>query len=210
MAHRVRYKNQSNAINQVKQDMIDRIKAWNDSDIHALMIIDFKMKFEPLSAREITLDHYGKGGIGWNGVHIMYFKLEEVEDDNGNVTKEPAQYSVYMDQILAEGNKQDSICVASLLYTVLKQISVDLPFIGNITLQSDFANSYQNIILICVIALLNSCYQLVLKIKTFIHTETQDRKLCLTHISLDACVSSHSLWKLGSKIRLLESILQMD
>ena len=89
MAHRVRCKNQSNAIDNIKQDMIDRIKASNGSDVHALMIIDFKMKFEPLSARETTLDHYGKRGIGWHGVHIMYFKLEEVKDDNGNVTKEP-------------------------------------------------------------------------------------------------------------------------
>ena len=157
--------------------MIDRIKASNSSDVHALMIIDSKMKSEPLSARETTLDHYGKRGIGWNGVHIMYFKLEEVKDDDGNVTKEPVQYSVYMGQILADGNKQNSICVASLLDATLKQISVDLPFIGHITLQSDNANSYQNIFLICVIALLNSCYQGVLKNKTFIHTETQ-RKNC--------------------------------
>ena len=88
------------------------------------MIIDFKMKFEPLSARETMLYHYVKRGIGWHGVHIMYFKLEEVKDDNGNVTKEPVQYSVYMDQILADGNKQDSICVASLLDATLKQISL--------------------------------------------------------------------------------------
>ena len=124
--------------------MIDIIKASNDSDVHALMIINFKMKFEPLSTRETTLDHYGKRGIGWYGVHIMYFKLEEVKDDDGNVTKEPVQYSVYMDQILADRNKQDSICIASLLYAALKQISVNLPSIGNITLQSDNANSYQN------------------------------------------------------------------
>ena len=55
----------------------------------------------------------------------MYFKLEEVKDDDGIVTKEPVQYSVYMDQILADGNKQDSICVASLSDATLKQISVD-------------------------------------------------------------------------------------
>ena len=89
----------------------------------------------------------------------MYFKLEEVEDDDGNITKQAVQYSVYMDQILADGNRQDSVCVASLLDATLKQISIDLPFISEITLQSDNANSYQNTFLICVIALLNSCYQ---------------------------------------------------
>ena len=64
MAHSVCCKNQSNAIDQIKQDMIDRIKASNGSDVHALMIIDFKMKFEPPSVREMTLDQYGKRGIG--------------------------------------------------------------------------------------------------------------------------------------------------
>ena len=168
------------------------------------------MKFEPLSARETTLDHYCKRGIGWHGIHIMYFKLEEVKDDNDNVTKEPVQYSVYMDQILADGNKQDSIFVASLLDVALKQISVDLPFIGNITLQSDNANGYQKTFLICVIALLSSCYQGVLKIKTFIHTKTQDRKTVFDAHFAGYMRFLSTLRKLGNKIRLLESILQMD
>ena len=64
----------------------------------------------------------------------MYFKLEEVEEDDGNKTKKTIQYSVYMDQILADGNRQDLVCVASLLDAALKQISVDLPFISEITL----------------------------------------------------------------------------
>ena len=53
---------------------------------------------------------------------------------------------------------------------------MDVPFIGKITLQSNNANSYQNTFIMCVIALLNSCYQGVLKIKTFIHITTQDGK----------------------------------
>ena len=47
------------------------------------------------------------------------------------------------------------------------------------TLQSGNVNRYQNIFLICLTALLNSCYQGVLRIKTFIHTETQDGKTVL-------------------------------
>ena len=93
---------------------MDRIKASNGLDVHDLMIINFKMKFEPLSAGETTSDYYDKRGIDWHGVHIMYFKLEEAEDNKDNITKEPAKYSICMDQILADGNKQDSICDAAL------------------------------------------------------------------------------------------------
>ena len=159
--------------------MIDTIKNSNGSKVQALMIIDFKMKFEPVSSRETSLDHYGKRGISWYGVHLMYFKLEEVEDDDGNITKQAVQYSVYMDQILAGGNRQDLVCVGSLLDAALKQISVDLPFVSEIILQSDNANCYQNTFLICLIALLNSYYQGVLRIKNFIHTKTQDGKTVL-------------------------------
>ncbi len=99
MARGIRCKNQIIAIDQMKQDMIDTIKTSNGSDVHARMIIDFKIKFEPLSARETSLDHYGKWGISWHCVHLMYFKLEKVEDNNGSITEEALQYSVYLDQI---------------------------------------------------------------------------------------------------------------
>ena len=125
--------------------MIDTIKKSNGIDVHALMIIAFKMKFEPLPSRGTSLECYGKRGIGWYGVHVIYFKLKEVEDDDRNIAKEAVQYSVNMDQILADRNRQDSTCITSLLDTALKQISVDLLFISEIILQSDNANSYQNI-----------------------------------------------------------------
>ena len=110
-----------------------------------------------------------------------------------------------MDQIVADENKQDSICVASLLDAALKQMSVDLPFIGNITLQSDNANSDQNIFIICVIALLNSYYQRMLKIKTFINTKTQEGKTVLDeHFARCMCFLSHFMktWKQNKNIRI--------
>ena len=193
MGQHIQCKNQSIAIDQIKQDTIDRIKTSNGQDIHALMIIDFKMKFESLPTRETSLDHCGKRSIGWYGDYLMCFKLEEVEDEDRSIIKEEVQYSVYLDQILADGNRQDSVCVTSLLDAVSKQILVDLPFIREIALQSDNTNSFQNTILIFVIALFNSCYQGVLRIKTFIHTKTQDGKLCSMRIFLGVCISSRIL-----------------
>ena len=78
------------------------------------MILNFKMKFEPISAKEIFLEHYGKRGIGCYGMHFIYFKLEDVENkEDGTIFKKPLQYLVYLDQILDDGNRQDTVCVVS-------------------------------------------------------------------------------------------------
>ena len=161
--------------------MVERLIQSGGKEVQALMIVDFKMKFEPVSARETTLDHYGKRGIGWHGIHIMYFNLEDVEDGkDGKISKQPVQYSVYLDQVLEDGNKQDTICVVSLLDAALKQISYNIPSIKSIILQSDNANSYQNNFIICAIALLNASNTVnSVRIISFIHTETQDGKTVL-------------------------------
>ncbi len=54
MAHCVGCKNQSIAIDKIKQEMIDKIKTSNGSNLYALMIIDFKMNFEHHSSRELV------------------------------------------------------------------------------------------------------------------------------------------------------------
>ena len=181
MGHRMRCTNQNEAINKLKDDMVKKLLESNGTDVCALMIIDFKMKFEPASARETSLEHYGKRGIGWHGVHIMYYKLEDVQDDEGGTSsKKPVQYSVYLDQILDDGNRQDTVCVVSLLDAAMRQVTIDIPAIKSIILQSDNANCYQNTFLVCAIAFLNAWYSpLKLKIVTFIHTETQDGKTVL-------------------------------
>lgn len=56
---------------------------------------------------------------------------------------------------------------------------MDLPFIQTITLQSNNANSYQKIFLICAIAFLNACYDSEIRVSSFIHTETQNGKTSL-------------------------------
>ena len=75
------------------------------------MIIDFKKKSEPLSTIETSLEHYIKRVIGWRGVNKIYFKLEEVEDGDRSIIEAAVQYSVCTDQIFADGNRQDSVCV---------------------------------------------------------------------------------------------------
>ena len=180
MAHRVRCTNQNTALQKIEDGMIDKLKQTDGKLVQAIMIADFKMKFEPISSRETTLSHYGKRGIGWHGVHLMYYRLEEHVNDDGITVKVPVKYAVYLDQILADTNKQDCLCVFSMIDAALQQIKVNLPFLTELILQSDNANCYQNNFLVCAIALLNACHQSRgLRIIQFVHTETQDGKTVL-------------------------------
>ena len=45
--------------------MVKKCADSNGKDVITMIIADYKMKFEPISARETTLDHYGKRGISW-------------------------------------------------------------------------------------------------------------------------------------------------
>ena len=79
------------------------------------------MKFEPISARETSLEHYSKRVIGWHGIHILYYRLQEVVDDDRKSKKEYIKhYLMLVDKIW---------CVLSHLIVALRQISVYLPFI---------------------------------------------------------------------------------
>ena len=85
-------------------------------DILSLIVADFKMKYAPKPSRETMLYNYGKRGIGYHGVHAMYYRLEQVD---GSTDKEAVKYSIYLDQISSDGNKQDSMCVFSLIDSAL-------------------------------------------------------------------------------------------
>ena len=115
--------------------------------------------------------------IGWHGCLCLYFKYEEHPIDKDGVTSttgSAVRYTVYCDQILEGSNKQDGLAVLSMLEAFLKQLSVELPHIRTVTLQSDNAGCYQAKELLLLIAILNTSSQI--RIVRFIHTETQDGK----------------------------------
>ena len=116
MGHKSRCTNQNQAIEKIHEKMVKKCADSNGKDIVAMVIADYKMKFEPISARETTLDHYGKRGISWHGFCVQFYLLEEREnDESGNISKVPTLYTIYIDQIISDGNKQDSLSVMSLL-----------------------------------------------------------------------------------------------
>ena len=83
MGHRVRCKNQQLALEHFDKYIKARVIYSKGECTVTHMIIDFKMKFEPMSTRETTLDHFGKRGIGWHGIHLVYYTLHEVTDEDG-------------------------------------------------------------------------------------------------------------------------------
>ncbi len=149
------------------------------------MIGDYKMKFEPMSQRETTLDHYGKRGISWHGFCLQFYLLKCEKSDDGEDAKVTSKYTVYLDQVVSDGNKQDALSVYSLLDAALGQVANEMPFVSSIILQTDNAKCYNNTFLLCAIPLLNITYQQDrLSITAFIHTETQDGKTILdTHFA---------------------------
>ena len=124
----------------MKKECLD----MNTTTVTALMIGDFKMKFEPISARESQLDHYGKRGISWHGFCLQFYLLQQSVNKDGSIVREPRKYTVYLDQIISDCNKQDAYSVFSLLDMTMAQIANKLPFLTNIVLQTDNAKTYNN------------------------------------------------------------------
>ena len=176
MAHKARCACQNSAISKLHQHLQDECIKAREISRTAVMIMDFKMKWEPVSGRESTQGHFGKRGIGWHGCCIVYYKHEKVQKEDGTYELKATRYTSYIDQILSGTNKQDSMCVFSCLEAALLVIIEDLPFINNLVLQSDNANAYQSCMILLSIVLLNVKYKDEIFISKFIHSETQDGK----------------------------------
>ena len=106
MGHHARCTNQNLAITeiekQMKEDCMNKRKG-----VKAIMIGDFKMKFKPMSSRETTLDHYGKRGVSWHGFCLIFYLCKAVPGNNNETVEEPVRYTVYLNQLLSDSNKQD-------------------------------------------------------------------------------------------------------
>ena len=65
------------------------------------------MKYEIKSSRESSVEHYGKRGLGWHGMAIIFYLLDNEQQPFKNI--------VYLDQLLNDTNLQDSGTVIGLL-----------------------------------------------------------------------------------------------
>ena len=136
LAHQARCQCQSVAISLLEDDIKELCVQSKGKQIKALIIMDFKMKFESKSSRETTVEHYGKRGIGWHGFAVIFYLL----DTNG----EPYKNIIYLDQILSDDNSQDALTVVALLEIMVSSLISELPYIKEAVITSDNASCYQN------------------------------------------------------------------
>ncbi len=65
MYHKALYSNQTSSIKRFEEDIKERCIESKGDDVRGILVKDFKMKFNLISAREITSDHYGKSGTSF-------------------------------------------------------------------------------------------------------------------------------------------------
>ena len=98
MGHKACCTNQTSAIKCIEEDIKQRCIDSKGSNVRGILVMDFKMKFNPISVRESTLDHYGKRGISWHGFCLIYYMYD-------SDLRDAIRYCIYLDQILSNGNK---------------------------------------------------------------------------------------------------------
>ena len=77
------------------------------------------MKFEPMSQRETNLNHYGKKGISWHFFYLQFYLIQKENNKEGEDSEVTSKFTVYLDQVVSDGNKQDSLSVYSLIDAAL-------------------------------------------------------------------------------------------
>lgn len=135
-----------------------------------------------MSSNETAQEHFGKRGISWHGCLLTFFVYvedgqTELPESEGGVECLPGRAerrTVYLDQILSGGNKQDGLAVASMVEAALHHLGGSFPDLSKVTVQSDNAKCYQSHELVLLLGLMNPT--LPIKIEGIIHTETQDGK----------------------------------
>lgn len=151
----------------------------NKTVSECVILLDYKMKFEPVYFREKTVDHYGKKGISWHGAMITFYTVVAVDG-----VRTAVQNRNYMDRVVENESKQDITSVISILEAVIIGLKKLFPRLTTIYLQSDNASCYQNTMLLLLIPYLAFTYSLC--IRQYIHTKTKTANLYWMLISQDA------------------------
>ncbi|CAJ1957692.1 unnamed protein product [Cylindrotheca closterium] len=153
--------------------------------------MDFKQKFLEKRLRSSQMNDFGQRGNSWHIGVIEYYDFEAPCQANGN-TAQAVPMMFPLDQILDTGNKQDGLCVLSMLEAMMKIVTVQFHFVKRIILASDNANCYHSKELIFPICFLNQLSSGP-KIIKYIHPETQDGKgSCDSHA---AVAGTHVDWR---------------
>jgi hypothetical protein len=169
MRHRCRVVCQRMAGDKIEAELKDDCIRRRSHGIKGLIIADWKQKFESMSARETMPENFGKRGMGWHGVLVMFYLWDDQKE-------EAVRQCMYIDQILEHSNKQDASAVVSMLEAAIMAIRVTLPWLSEAVLSTDNAGCYQSKLLLLSIGILNAKYSTEFFLSRLFHHETQDGK----------------------------------
>ncbi|CAJ1966336.1 unnamed protein product, partial [Cylindrotheca closterium] len=182
-AHCVRVKSQQKAIQQVDLKLKEEVLRRKQRGTTVKITMDFKQKLLEKRLRSSQMNDFGQRGNSWHIGVIEYYDFEAPCQANGN-TAQAVPMMFPLDQILDTGNKQDGLCVLSMLEAMMKIVTVQFHFVERIILASDNANCYHSKELIFPICFLNQLSSSP-KIIKYIHPDSQDGKgLCDSHAAV--------------------------
>ena len=175
MRHRIRVTCQRERYDKVMNDLYEDCLEYKKTTGKVFIIVDFKQKFESMSSRETMPENFGKRGMAWHGVSILFYKWTKDETDD---TYKPIKEVLYMDQILDRTNKQDALSVICLIEALAVALLAQFPDMVPIEaiLCSDNAGCYLSKFLLLAISIMNLRYSGKFFISSIMHTETQDGK----------------------------------
>jgi regulator of extracellular matrix RemA (YlzA/DUF370 family) len=140
-----------------------------------MVVIDWKMKFEPVSYRGLTSEHYGKRGISWHGVFAYFYRYTSDESTGEEYVE---RVVVKADQIMNGKSNQDGKAVLSMVEAFLYTAEETFPFLESAVICSNNAGCYHKKEFVFGCAVLNLVNSRSIRINRLIHSETQDGK-CL-------------------------------
>lgn len=112
-------------------------------------------------------------GISWHGSMIYLAVNKDTLTADEKMRVEDHEI-LYFDHIQQYGNKQDALCVFSVIEAAIIRLKALKPNVRTISLQSDNASAYQSAEVLVFLWLLSKVYDV--EVTRFVHTETQDGK----------------------------------
>jgi hypothetical protein len=151
MAHKTRVAQAQDASALVDEQMQEEVKQTKQNRTKLMVVLDWKMKFEPKAFRETTSEHYGNGEILWHGAFAYFYWY--ANDEEGKEYVEGVVLKV--DQILNNESNQDGEAVLSMLEAFLCAIKEQFDFLQEAVICSDNAGCYHKKELLLGCAALN-------------------------------------------------------
>ena len=147
MKHRARVWCQQEFYNELERELYEECARTKKDGTKCIWVIDFKQKFEAMSARETQTEGFGKRGMSWHGISVIFYVWNEA-------TQQPERRIYYIDQVLDKTNKQDTWSTATLIEAAIAAVKLDLPQLEEAVVCCDNAANYSSkylAILLCII-----------------------------------------------------------